>query len=189
MIPKLNDSNSPARGWQRLRLISARRTIRLIGLNFLEAVLHKCKFPGHFIRVVMQCVSTVSYVNGSPSPLFTPTCGLRQGDPLSPYLFVLCTEALSRNLQQAESQRFFSGIKIGRRTQAISHLFFADDCNVYFNCELQACSNIKKIFGDYVAASGQVINFNKSGILVSNILYASYSSNGDSGFFQCYKSA
>lgn len=115
-----------------------------INWRFLEAVLIKCKFPAHFIRLIMQCVTTVSYsvlVNGSPTHSFKPACGLRQGDPLSPYLFVLCTEVLSRNLQVAENLKHFSGIKIGRKTKTISHLFFADGCNVYFQCDLENCKS------------------------------------------------
>lgn len=121
----------------------------------------------------MQCIATVSYsvlVNESPSKILKPACGLRQGDPLSPYLFVLCMEALSRNLQVAEIQNQFSGIKIGRNSKAISHLFFADDCNVYFKCDLDACARVKHVFDNYALASGQVINFNKLGIGVSNNL-------------------
>lgn len=94
----------------------------------------------------MQCVTSVSYsvlVNGLLTPMFYPQCGLRQGDPLSLYLFVLCTEALSRNLQVAEMQKKFIGVEIGRKAPSISHLFFADDCNVHFKCDLDACSNVK----------------------------------------------
>lgn len=77
---------------------------------------------------------------------------------------------MSRNLQVAEIQNQFSGIKIGRNSKAISHLFFADDCNVYFKCDLDACARVNHVFDNYALASGQVINFNKSGIAVSNNL-------------------
>lgn len=96
------------------------KTYARISQSFLEAILHKCRSPVQFIRLIMHCVSTISYsilVNSSLSRLFKPFCGLRQGDLLSPYLFVLCMEALSRNLQLTESQKKFAGIKIGRKLE------------------------------------------------------------------------
>lgn len=87
--------------------------------------------------------------------------------PLSPYLFLLCAEALSSKLFLDEGKRLFHRIKISRRSPPVSHLFFADDCNVYFKCTLAACQSIAYIFREYSSASGQIINFSKSGLYVS----------------------
>lgn len=62
------------------------------------------------------------------SDFFIPSRGLRQGDPISPYLFILCQEWLSINLQQLQSTSQIEGIKLARSLPCINHLFFAYDC-------------------------------------------------------------
>ena len=66
--------------------------------NFLEAILRKLGFASRWVQMLMTCVRTVSYsvlVNGQPYGTIVPTWGIRQGDPLSPYFFILCAEGLS----------------------------------------------------------------------------------------------
>ena len=78
----------------------------------------------------MSCVTNVSYnvvVNGELTESFTPKCGIRQGDPLSLYIFVLCMEKLSHIIQQKLFDKAWSPIKISKGGPDISHLFFADD--------------------------------------------------------------
>lgn len=65
----------------------------------------------------MECVLTVSYsilLNGKPLQLFKPKCGLRQGDPLSPFLFILCMEALSGMLTNLEEENKLKGLQVAR---------------------------------------------------------------------------
>jgi len=81
------------------------------------------------VKWITGCVTSSSFVvliNDSGSEFFKPSRGLRQGYPLSPYLFLLVAEGLSRAILKARRQRKLLGIKIGRRGQ-ITHLLFVDD--------------------------------------------------------------
>ena len=86
-------------------------------------------FHEQWIFLIMECVTTVKYqvnVNGDLSDSFTPGRGLRQGDPLSPYLFLLCAEAFSALLKKGEDDGLIAGVKICNSAPSISHLLFAD---------------------------------------------------------------
>jgi hypothetical protein len=98
--------------------------------DFVEGVLRKIGFANRWISLLMSCIRTVTYlilINGQPHGLITPTRGLRQGDPLSPYLFILCAEVLSSLLQHSSKEGLISGVSLSRGGTRIHHLFFADD--------------------------------------------------------------
>lgn len=138
--------------------------------RFLNWLLEKMDFPQKFRNWIMQCVTTVSYsllINGEPSRKFKPSCGLKQGDPLSPYLFILVMEAFSRLITHVEAQGLLEGIKISHSSPSISHIFFADDSLLFFKANPQSCASIKNIIKEFSSLSGEVINFSKSVIMFS----------------------
>lgn len=85
---------------------------------FLEAVMRRMGFGEHWISLIMKCVTTVSYsllINGKPSEPIIPSRGIRQGDPLSPHLFLLCAECLGALLLRAEQVGHISGVPVSAR--------------------------------------------------------------------------
>ena len=94
----------------------------------------------------------------------TPERGLRQGDPLSPHLFILCAEVLSHLMQQAMADRSLMGVKNSNNAPAVNHLLFADDSLFFSLANLKAARKLNNIFKLYEAVSGQAINLSKSAI-------------------------
>ena len=130
----------------------------------------KMGFYPIFVKWIMICLSTVSYsfnLNGQKVGHIQPSSGIRQGDPLSPYLFIICAEGLSCLLHKAAIERELTGIKICRDSPSISHLFFADDSLLCCKASKQEVRKMKSILESYGKASGQVVNFDKSAILYS----------------------
>lgn len=101
-------------------------------------------------------------LNGHLSEPFYPKCGLRQGDPLSPYLFILCMDIYSRMLTLGENLSLFKGISVSRRSPSISHLFFADDALIFFQTSPAACRYLASLNNRFCLISGSKINFHKS---------------------------
>lgn len=85
--------------------------------GFLENILNRMGFHEIWVSWVMECVVSVSYsflINGGPQGNVCPYRGLRQGDPLSPYLFILCTEVLSGLCNNALANGSLPGVKVAR---------------------------------------------------------------------------
>ena len=87
-------------------------------------------FDHSWVHLLMQCIQAVSYsilINGASVGYIKPTRGLQQGDPLSPYLFLICAEGLTTLLRHAEITGRLQGLSICRGGPQINHLFFAND--------------------------------------------------------------
>ena len=101
-----------------------------IDWGFLRGIMLKLGFDNRWVDLMMLCVSIVRYnvlVNGREVGPIIPKRGLRQGDPLSPYLFILCAKGLSSLIKRAESEGVLHGCRVRRTSPTVSHLFFADD--------------------------------------------------------------
>ena len=135
--------------------------------SFIEALLHKMGFDSRWVKLMMGCISSVQYrvlLNGQPHGLIIPQWDLRQGDPLSPYLFIMSTEALIVNIKKAERMKQLTGMKEARACPAISHMLFADYSLFFCKAQKEECQTIFRILKEYEAVSGQQINFQKSSI-------------------------
>lgn len=108
----------------------------------------------------MRCVTSVRYsfqINGRVVGEVVPPRGLRQGDPLSPYLFLICAEGLSSLLRQAEDKGEITGLKLARNAPSISHLLFVDNSLLFLKASTKTLESIKSIFSLYSECSGQVL--------------------------------
>ena len=114
---------------------------------YLEAVMKKLGFNDRWIKLLMLCVTTVSYsilVNGEPKGLIHPSRGIRQGDPISPFLFLLCTEGFHGLISQAAAQGDIRGYSLSRNSPRLTHLFFADDSLLFCRSTIQECQKSLK---------------------------------------------
>ncbi|XP_026454802.1 uncharacterized protein LOC113356019 [Papaver somniferum] len=111
--------------------------------TFFVKKLQNLGFSESWCKMIEQCISTVStsiLLNGSPGEVYFPQRGLRQGDPLSPYMFILIMECFYRSLNQSEEEGLIHGFKPTKASPSISHLFFPDD-SIAFSSEVP--NNVK----------------------------------------------
>jgi hypothetical protein len=138
--------------------------------HFITTALQRLGFNSHFINLVFSCISSSSLsilVNDQPTPYFFPQRGLRQGCPLSPYLFVIAINELSLSLQEALTQSSLQGITLAEGAPPIHSLLFADDLILCGTANLQEAQAIHTILYDFCHQSVQTPNLNKSSIYFS----------------------
>lgn len=119
---------------------------------------------------ILSCLSSVVYsicINGQPCGRIIPSWGLCQGDPLSPYLFLLCVEGLSALLSHASKRGSITGIWVSRHALRITHLFFVNDSLIFYQATLEECTELECIFSLYEAVSSQQLNKNKTTLFFS----------------------
>ena len=139
--------------------------------GFIAQVLQRLGFHEKWVNLIMQCVTTVSYsylINDTVQGSVTPNRGIRQGDPLSPYLFILWGQVLSGLCQRAERDGTLQGIRVARGSPRVNHLLFADDTMFFCQSSPSSCAKLKDILWEYEQASGQKINKEKSAITFSS---------------------
>ena len=124
----------------------------------LEQIMRKMGFHSKWITMVMNCVTFVTYsirINGVPHGHITPFRSLRQGDPLSPYLFLLCAKSLSTLIHNAARIGTLRGLQVCKRSPHITHLFFIDDSLLFSNATIVDCKEIQRLLLVYERATEQ----------------------------------
>ncbi|CAA7028167.1 unnamed protein product [Microthlaspi erraticum] len=105
--------------------------------------------------------------NGEKTEAFTPSRGLRQGDPLSPYLFVLCMERLCHLIEESIAGRQWKPISLSRGEPQLSHILFADDLILFAEASVAQIRIIRRVLEKFCMASGQKVSLEKSKIYFS----------------------
>lgn len=160
--------------------------------SFIRDTLALFKFPKHLISLIMNCVSSQSnfflfnrgalisliincvssssisiLFNGGALKPFLPSRGIRQGDPLSPYLFILCMEILVSLITEKCKANLWDPITAFRWGIAFSHLFFADDLMLFAKADRKNCMAVRDALDTFCALLGQKINKEKSRVFFS----------------------
>lgn len=139
--------------------------------SFLEEVMLRMNFCTRWVGWIMNCVRSVSFnvqMAGRTITSFNPQRGLRQGDPLSPYLFILASEVLSLMISSHAANGSLKGIKVARSSPMLTHCMFADDTIIFLRAEESNCRVFVNLLNQYCEASGQAVNMEKSNLFFSN---------------------
>lgn len=150
--------------------IDMSKTYDKVNWVFLKTILLSMKFTPSWVNWILECVSTFHYtllVNGGITQSFKPAKGLRQGDSLSPYLFLMCANILSLALIKAKNNRKIQGVRLGRNGVSFTHLLFANDSLLFFKRDNKSLANIQQILRWYCSISGQCVNLAKSDLFCS----------------------
>ena len=118
----------------------------------------------------MLYVTFVSYsilINGEPKGMIYPSRYIRQGDPLSLFLFLLCMEGLHGLISKAAGQGEIRGYSISRNSPRLTHLLFENDSLLFCRATTQECQKVLDILDTYGKCSGQQINRSKTTIFFS----------------------
>lgn len=148
-----------------------RKAYDTLNWDFLKDMMVALNFPTRFIKIIMTCVTSTQYsliVNDSPLDSFKAKCGVRQADPMSPLLFVIGMEYLSRILKSAGEASGF-GFHPRCSLMKLNHLAFADDLMMFCKGDLQSILILRQGLETFSNSSGHFANNAKSGIYLAGV--------------------
>ena len=130
----------------------------------------KMGFNDRWVALIMECIYSVTYsllINGEPFGNIKPSRGIRQGDPLLPYLFLLCSKGFHRMIHKATERGEIQGVSICRNGPKLTHLFFADDSLLFCRATTHDCQKVLEILSNYERVSRQKLNREKTALFFS----------------------
>lgn len=138
--------------------------------SFIRDTLLLFNFIENLIKLIMNCVSTTSIsliFNGGALDPFQPLRGIRQGDLLSPYLFILCMEVLSYLIVDKCNMNLWSPVKASKDGSTFFHLFFTDDLILSVKADIKNCQSLREVLDEFNMLSGQKVSLTKSKVFSS----------------------
>ena len=138
--------------------------------SFIMDMLIRFNLPRKLIDLIMSYIFSIStslLFNGGALEPFLPTRGIRQGDSLSPYIFIMCMDYLGKLIQERCEDKSWIPVKDSRRGPAFSHLFFADDLVLFAKANMENCLVIREVLDEFCSQSGQTISEAKSRVFFS----------------------
>lgn len=166
IINGYNRKNVAPRG---ILKVDLRKAFDWVRWDFIISTLKALAIPDSFINWIHQCISTPTFsisLNGISDGFFKSTKGLRQGDPLFPYLFVLGMEVFS-NLLKSRFEAGYINYHPKTSSLAISHLMFADDVIVFFDGSCSSLHGISEVLDDFASWSGLEVNKDKTNLFLA----------------------
>ncbi|XP_058784072.1 uncharacterized protein LOC131658836 [Vicia villosa] len=167
LIPKYEQKERKKKVFFAIKIDLAKAYDKL-NREFIWRILVEIGLPKNMIMHRVSNVETNVNSNGRRSAFFRPQRGIRQGDPISPYLFVLCMEKLSHLIEQAVNNNEWKPFRIGTHGKHISHLMFADDLLLFGKASEKHMVSVMNTLQQLCNMSGQEISQDKSSILFSN---------------------
>eukprot|EP00253_Pinus_taeda_P006274 PITA_06274 len=139
--------------------------------KYVDAILQTFGFYSRWVKWVLSMVSTPNFsilLNGTPTAPFNASQGLRQGDPLSPFLFIIAAERLGRYIKKELRERNVKGLCLWGNGIPVTHQQFVDDIMIFCKVSLHEVQKVKEILEIFMAASGTEINKEKSSAFIFN---------------------
>ncbi|KAH9725610.1 putative ribonuclease H protein [Citrus sinensis] len=148
--------------------IFSMKPLKAPGVDGLHAIFYQSQW-----HIVGHSFSTMRVLwNGEASEEFVPSRGIRQGDPLSPYIFVLCVERLSHGINRAVTAGDWRPIRLARRGTPLTHLFFADDLLLLAEADIEQAGVINMVLNNFCKSSEAKVNKAKSQVFFSKNISA-----------------
>ena len=150
--------------------IDLEKAYDILEWSFIKGMLCRYNFSKNLIEIMMSYISSVStsiLFNGGSLEPFLPTRGIRQGDPLSPYIFILCMDFLGQLIQEKCEAKVWCLVKASRSGPSFSHLFFANDLMLFAKADAENCIAIREVLDNFCSLSRQTVSEAKSRVYFS----------------------
>ena len=134
-------------------------------------VLNHFGFPSNIINLIMSCISSTSTAilfNSNKLDSFQPSRGIRQGDPISPYIFLLCIEFMGAQISSMCENNRWDKIKASKNSPSFSHVSFANNLMLFAKVNAKNCEVIVEVLDTFCKLARQKMNLAKSRVLFSS---------------------